>query len=66
MNKREFYDYIVANFTISGEFCRLLNNVLNYAEQQGWTNPDDLHQYLSFMLDGTIGLTNKEICMANF
>lgn len=45
---------------------KLLNNVLLYAEQQGWTDPEDLYSDLNFMLGGTIGLTESDIRKAIF
>lgn len=32
MNKTEFYDYIISNFTLSGEAERLISNILDYVE----------------------------------
>ena len=60
MNRQEFVDYVQENFNVSGAFLRLLDNVLHYAELQGW-DQDDVYSYLDFMLDNTIGLTNQEI-----
>lgn len=65
MNKTEFYNYITENFNVDGAFGRMLNNVLDYAVEQGLTGRR-LHAYLAAMLDGTIGLTDKEIKMAAF
>jgi hypothetical protein len=53
------------NFNISGEAARLINNILNYAEDQGFTE-NELYLYLCAMLDGTIGLTDNEIKKASF
>lgn len=64
MNKSEFIAYVEKNFDVSGEFGRLLVNVLTYAEQQGWSE-DETYVYLSFMLDGTIGLSDAEIRKIN-
>ena len=60
MSRKEFVDYVRENFNVSVEFLRLLDNVLHYAELQGW-DEDDAYMYLDFMLDCTIGLTNAEI-----
>lgn len=65
MNKQEFYQYITDNFNISGEAGRLINNILKYAEMQGF-DEEDLYNYLCLMLDGTIGLTDNEIKQACF
>ena len=60
MNRRDFVNYVQENFDVSVEFLRLLDNVLNYAELQGW-DEDEVHSYLDFMLDCGIGLTKQEI-----
>ena len=60
MNRIEFIEYINKNFNVSVEFLRLLNNVLNYAERHTWSE-DEIYNYLDFMLDCNIGLTQQEI-----
>ena len=60
MNREDFVNYVQENFDVSIEFLRLLDNVLNYAELQGW-DEDKVYSYLDFMLDCGIGLTNQEI-----
>lgn len=60
MNRQQFVDYMRDNFNVSVEFLRLLDNVLHYAELQGWDD-DDVYNYLDFMLDCNIGLTQPEI-----
>lgn len=60
MNREEFYEYIMENFNVSGEYSRLLNNVLLFVESH---YPEENEQYnvLCELLDGTIGLTDNEI-----
>lgn len=60
MNRRQFYDYIIENFDISGEAGRLINNILHYVESQGM---DENEQYLTLyeLLDGAIGLSDAEL-----
>lgn len=60
MNREQFVDYVHENFNVSVEFLRLLNNVLHYAELQGW-DEDEVYSYLDFMLDCNIGLEDEEI-----
>ena len=60
MNRLEFIEYVRENFNVSVEFIRLLDNTLYYAECQG-LEEDDLYDYLDFILDDTIGLTQPEI-----
>ncbi len=60
MDREQFINYVREEFNVSVEFLRLLDNVLHYAELQGW-DEDDVYQYLDFMLDCNIGLTNQEI-----
>lgn len=65
MNWEQFYEYILNNFNVSGEYGRLLSNILLYAEAQGFVG-EDLYHFLCSLLDGTIGLSDKEIRMADF
>lgn len=60
MDRKDFVNYVQENFDVSIEFLRLLDNVLNYAELQGW-DEDEVYNYLDFMLDCNIGLTDQEI-----
>lgn len=60
MNRVQFVEYVNKNFNVSIEFSRLLDNVLNYAERHTWSE-DELYNYLDFMLDCNIGLTEQEI-----
>lgn len=63
LNKAEFIAYVEKNFDVSGEFGRLLNNVLTYAENS--IDPENQHAFLCDMLDGTIGLSEAEIRKIN-
>lgn len=60
MDREQFYNYILENFTISGEAGRLIDNILQFVESH---YPEENEQYnaLCSLLDGTIGLTNNEI-----
>lgn len=60
MGREEFMAYVQSNFKVSSGFIRLLDNVLHYAELQCFEE-DELNSYLSFMLDGCIGLSEDEI-----
>ena len=65
MNRREFYDYIVENFSLGGTGYRLVSSILEYASLQDWDD-EELHRYLAFMLDGVFGLERHEIEKASF
>ena len=60
MNREQFYNYILENFTVSGEARRLIDNILQFVEAH---YPEENEQYnvLCSLLDGTIGLTGNEI-----
>lgn len=60
MNRRQFYNYILENFDISGEAGRLINNILCYVESQGMEE-NEQYRTLCSLLDGTIGLTDNEL-----
>lgn len=59
MNRNEALDYIQENFCISGEAGRLIANILQYAEAV--EDENERYLFLCEMLDGTIGLSDREI-----
>ena len=59
MNRSEALDYIRENFSISGEAGRLIANILQYAEAV--EDENERYLFLCEMLDGTIGLSDREI-----
>lgn len=64
MGRKEFYQYLIDNFSLSGEAQRLINNILQYVELQS-APPDEQRQMIGFLLDG-IGLSKDEIRKADF
>lgn len=66
MNRVEFYNYILENFTIDGTTARLINNILVFVENNYPSEFEQQHNVLDELLSGTIGLTNEElnrVCM---
>ena len=51
MGRDEFYQYILDNFTLSGEAARLVNNILQYVEMPGVAENEQYHM-LSCLLYG--------------
>lgn len=60
MDREQFYNYIVENFTISGEARSLIDNILQFVETH-YTEENEQYNALCSLLDGTIGLTDNEI-----
>lgn len=60
MSLNNFYVYILDNFNISIEAKRLIDNIIEYAKLNCFSD-EELHNYLHYMLDGTIGLEDEEI-----
>lgn len=60
MNKQQFFEYIQENFNIDGASQRLILNILSYIEAN---YPEENEQYnaLVSLLDGTIGLEDREL-----
>ena len=60
MNKQQFFEYIQENFNIDGASQRLIWNILSYIEAN---YPEENEQYnaLVSLLDGTIGLEDREL-----
>ena len=62
MDKHEFIDYINENFCISGESGRLICNILDFVQSRAQTE-SEAYNMLTDLLDGTIGLSDREIKM---
>lgn len=60
MNREQFYNYIVENFTISRETRRLIDNILQFVETH-YPKENEQYNTLCSLLNGTIGLTDNEI-----
>lgn len=57
MNREEFMRYVEENFYDAGAY-RLIDNILCYAER---LPEEEQYQFLTEMLDNTIGLSDREI-----
>ena len=64
MNREEFIQYVRDNFNVSVEFLRLLRNILDYAASK-YFDEFELRDYMNYLLDGTIGLSDEEIKKIN-
>ena len=57
-NMEQAYEWLLEEFDIDGAAARIIRNVLEYADcMEG----DEQHDFLTEMLDGTIGLSDQEI-----
>lgn len=63
MNREQFYNYILENFTVDGVTARLINNILVFVENNYPNAYDQQYNVLDELLSGTIGLTNEELKM---
>lgn len=61
MNREEFMDYLRENFELTGAEQRLIDNILRRGECI--TDENEQYLFLCDMLDGTIGLSDREIKM---
>ena len=61
MNREQFYNYILENFTVDGATARLINNILIFVENNYPSEYDQQYNVLDELLSGTIGLTSEEI-----
>lgn len=62
MNRSEFMDYVRENYSVAPEYMRVLDNILCYAEK---LEEEEQYPFLCAMLDGTIGLSDREIVQIN-
>ena len=61
MEGREFYDYILENFNLDGAASRLVHNIIEYVEIQGFVDPEDSQDHLKLLLGGAFGIEDYEI-----
>jgi len=61
LNAREFYDYIMENFNLGGTASRLVGNIVDYVEAQGFVCDLDARLHLNSLLGGAFGLEESEI-----
>lgn len=55
------YDYILENYGLDGVSGRLIRNILNYVETQGFVDNEDNISHLHSLLDFAFGLSKEEI-----
>ena len=60
MDRYQFFNYILANFNISSEASRLIENILIYIESACLTEKEQ-HRILNQLLCGAIGISDEEI-----
>ena len=61
MDREEFMEYLRENYEMTGAEQRMIDNILRRAECIADEN--DQYLFLCDMLDGTIGLSDREIKM---
>lgn len=61
MNIDQFMEYLHENFVMDRATSALIRNVLDYA--RCFVAEDQVHEFLCRTLDGTIGLSEREIRM---
>lgn len=54
----EAYEWLLEEFNIEGAAARIIRNILEYADR---LEGDEQYDFLTEMLDGTIGLSDREI-----
>ena len=54
----EAYEWLLGEFNIGGVAARIIRNILEYADR---LDCDEQYDFLTEMLDGTIGLSEREI-----
>lgn len=57
-NMEQAYEWLLEEFDIDSAAARIIRNVLEYADRMEGTEQYD---FLTEMLDGTIGLSDREI-----
>lgn len=52
------FEWLLDEFNIEGAAARIIRNILEYADR---LDGDEQYAFLTEMLDGTIGLSDREI-----
>ena len=55
-----FYNYVVENYSLSGEAARMLDNIVIYANEH-FNYKEDIVAFIDNILDATIGIEKQEI-----
>lgn len=58
VNMENVYGWLLEEFDISGAAARIIRNILEYADR---FDGEEQYDFLTEMLDGTIGLSDCEI-----
>lgn len=66
LNPQEFYNHIIENYNLDGASSRLVRNIIEYVNLQGFVDQEDTHDHLFQLLDGAFGLEEKEVKQAHF
>lgn len=52
------FEWLLEEFNLEGPAARIVRNILEYADRM---DGDEQYEFLAEMLDGTIGLSDREI-----
>ena len=52
------FEWLLEQFNLEGAAARIVRNILEYADRM---DGDEQYEFLTEMLDGTIGLSDREI-----
>ena len=52
------FEWLLEGFNLEGPAARIVRNILEYADRM---DGDEQYEFLAEMLDGTIGLSDREI-----
>ncbi len=52
------FEWLLEGFNLEGPAARIVRNILEYADRM---DGDEQYEFLTEMLDGTIGLSDREI-----
>jgi len=64
MNAQEFYDYIRENYNLADETYRLIRNIIDYVEMQGFVDAKDGQSHMRCLLDGIVERNDANLYLA--
>ena len=60
MGTKEFYNYIMENYTLDDTAARLVKNIIEYIKVQDFVDAEDAQYHLKSLFNGAFGIEEHE------
>ncbi len=61
MDQKEFYNYIMETYELDAIAARLVKNIIDYIQGEGYIDAEDAHRQLRFLFSDTFGINDEDI-----